>query len=146
MGITLGRLDDPQAAAPAATDIVLLKYDLAGNQVWLEQWLTGKLEGFSKIAIGQNGNPVVAGVSETDLDGVPENGPGGETDLFLGAWSTTGEPLWTYQWGSGSWDSAIAIAISPTGRIAVGAMTQGPLPQFADLGGGGGVLSVFTPK
>jgi hypothetical protein len=88
----------------------------------------------------------VAGASDADLDGVPANGPFGGTDLFLATWSPSGELLWSYQWGSTSWDTANAIAIAPTGRIAVGALAQAALPQFASLGGGGAVLSVFSPK
>jgi len=146
VGLTTGRLDDPQAAAPADTDIVLLKYDLAGNQQWLKQWLTSGGERYPKIAIGLTGEALVAGASTTDLDGDRANGPGGANDLFLGAWSPSGEPLWTYQWGSDSWDTAMGIAVSPTGRIAVGALAQNALPQFASLASGGAVVSVFTPK
>jgi hypothetical protein len=146
VGVTNGRLDDPQAAAPTDTDVVLLKYDAAGTQLWLKQWLTKNEERYLKVAVGLTGNAIVAGGSATDLDGVPANGPGGETDLFLGEWSGNGEALWTYQWGSDSWDSVSDIAISPSGRIAVGAHTQAHLPQFAALGSGGAVLSVFTPK
>ncbi|MES1183582.1 MAG: hypothetical protein ABUL60_07185 [Myxococcales bacterium] len=146
VGITTGRLDDPQAAAPADTDIVLLKYDSAGTQLWLEQWLTADEERYPKIAVGLKDEAVVAGATATDLDGVLANGPGGATDLFLGSWSSSGKLLWTYQWGSSSWDTAMGIAISPTGRIAVGALAQTALPQFASLGSGGAVLSVFTPQ
>jgi hypothetical protein len=146
VGITTGRLDDPQAAAPAETDIVLLKYDSAGTQLWLEQWLTVGEERYPKIAVGLKDEAVVAGASATDLDGVLANGPGGETDLFLGSWSSSGKLLWTYQWGSDSWDTAMGIAISPSGRIAVGALAQAALPQFPSLGSGGAVLSVFTPR
>lgn len=145
VGLTKGRLDDPQGTA-TSIDLVLLKYDAAGNQVWLQQWLTTGNESYSKVAIGLEGTAVVASASATDLDGVAANGPGGNNDLFVSEWSANGDPLWTYQWGSDSWDSAMAVAVSPTGRIAVGAMTQEALPQFSHLNSGGGVLSVFTPR
>jgi hypothetical protein len=146
VGLTAGRLDDPQATAPAENDVVLVKYDLEGNPVWLEQWLTDDSERYPKVAVGLNGTAVVAGASSTDLDGVAANGPGGNNDLFVGEWSESGEPLWAYQWGSESWDTGMAVAVSPAGRIAVGAHTQEALPQFPGLGSGGGVLSVFTPR
>lgn len=146
VGITTGRLDDPQATAPNKTDVVLLKYDSAGTQLWLKQWLTDGEERYPKIAVGLAGEAVVVGASATDLDGVQDNGPGGETDLFLATWSPSGTLAWTYQWGSDSWDTAMGIAISPKGRIAVGAYAQAALPQFAALASGGAVLSVFTPK
>jgi hypothetical protein len=146
VGITSGRLDDPKATAPTDTDIVLLKYDSGGTQLWLKQWLTKGEERYPKIAVGLKQEAVVAGASATDLDGILANGPGGETDLFLGTWSASGELLWTYQWGSDSWDTAMGVAISPNGRIAVGAFAQAALPQFASLASGGAVLSVFTPR
>jgi hypothetical protein len=146
VGITTGRLDDPQAPASTNSDVVLIKYDAAGTQLWLQQWPTDQEERYPKIAVGLKGEPVVAGASASDLDGQPANGPGGETDLFLAAWTASGTLQWTYQWGSDSWDTAMGIAVSPTGRIAVGAFAQAALPQFASLDSGGAVLSVFTPK
>jgi hypothetical protein len=144
-GITAGRLDEPTAAAPAQSDIVLIKYDFAGNQLWLKQWLTTGQERFPKLAVGPSGNVFVTGGSSTDLDQDSGNGPGGETDLFVGEWTADGALLWTYQYGSDSWDTAMGVAVSPTGRIAVGADVQAPLPQFASLASGGAVVTVLTP-
>jgi hypothetical protein len=145
IGITAGRLDEPTAAAPAQSDIVLIKYDFAGNQLWLKQWLTTGQERFPKLAVGPSGNVFVTGASSTDLDQDSGNGPGGETDLFVGEWTADGALLWTYRYGSDSWDTAMGVAVSPTGRIVVGAHVQAPLPQFAVLASGGAVVTVLTP-
>jgi hypothetical protein len=145
VGVTAGRLDDPTAAAPAQTDLVLIKYDFAGNQLWLKQWLTSGEERYPKVAVGPSGNVFVVGASSTDLDQDSSNGPGGETDLFVGEWTADGAPLWTYQYGSDNWDTAMGVAVSPKGRIAVGALVHAPLPQFASLASGGAVVTVLTP-
>ncbi len=145
IGITTGRLDDPTAPKPADTDIVVLKYDLAGNQLWLKQWLTQGQERFSKIAVGTTGRVFIAGASTADIDNDPSTGFGGETDLFVSEWSTDGAPLWAYQYGSDSWDNVTGIAVSADGKIAVAAQVQAALPGFTITGYGDAVVSSFTP-
>jgi hypothetical protein len=146
VGVTRGRLDDPNAAALPKTDLALVKYDLDGNQLWLKQWLTAEEERFPKVAVGPTGNVFLAGASATDLDGNPSSGPGGETDLFVSEWTAAGDRLWVYQYGSNSWDSVTGIAVSPAGRIAVAADVQAALPGFTISGDGDAVLTVLTPS
>lgn len=144
VGITSGRLDDATAPVPAEPDIVALKYDLGGNQLWLKQWLTTGEERFPKIAVGPAGSVFIAGASTADIDENPDTGFGGETDLFVSEWSPAGQRLWAYQWGSESWDEVMGVSVAGDGRIAVAGRVQKALPGFSIRGTGDAFVSLFA--
>jgi hypothetical protein len=146
LAVARSKLD---AAAPGPlgeTDIAVIKYDLAGNQLWLKQWGTSKVEGYSKIAVGPGGSIFLAGSTQGDIDITPTTGFIRASDLFVSEWSASGTPLWAYQWGTTNFDSVLDINVDRNGRIAVGAGVQAALPGSTVTSFGSPVVSVITPS
>ncbi|MBU1240794.1 SBBP repeat-containing protein [Myxococcota bacterium] len=94
------------------------------------------------IAQDTSGNIIVAGTTSGDFSGYTNSGG---SDVFVVKYDKSGVPLWSYQVGSTSNDSAAAVATDAAGNIFVVGTTGGGLGQQPSLGSSDGFLIKLTP-
>src|SRR6266545_7821355 len=113
-----------------AYDAYLRKYDVSGSVLWIRQFGTDSFEYANAVAT--NGSAVyVAGLTGGSLEGgVPSNG----VDAFLRTYDVDGNVLWTRQFGSIDFDTALAVAVDGTSAYVAG-RTEGTIPGEMRLGG-----------
>jgi len=94
-------------------DVMLSKYDAAGNLVF--QRLLGSTADAKGLAVtvDASGNVIVAGRTEAELN---DGAFGGMTDSFVTKFDKTGQELWTAQAGSVLGDAALAVSTDASGR------------------------------
>jgi hypothetical protein len=144
VGITRSQLDPESTALVDDSDLVLMRFDMAGALTSLEQWHTPDQERFPQVAIGAGGRIFLTGGTTGDFDADWLSGARGETDIFLAEWNADGVPLWVHFWGSDSWDGTSGIDVHTDGRIAIAADVQAALPGFEIQGMGDAVVTTVT--
>jgi hypothetical protein len=116
-------------------DILLCKYDAAGNLAWHRQLgsPSGEYDTSTGVAADASGNVYVTGWTSGSIGG--QNA--GNTDTFLLKYNTTGDLVWTRQLGTSGCDQAGAIAVDQAGRIYITGYTSeslnGPSAGNADV-------------
>lgn len=105
-------------------DIILAKYDAAGNQQWIKQLGSSGNDVPQGIAVDSVGNIYIAGYTEGSLGGAHQ---GGVYDIFLGKYDASGNQQWLIQKGSGSHEHATGIDLDDSGNIYVTGFTEGDL-------------------
>ncbi len=115
----------PSQAGAAVHSAFVRKYDASGNEVWTRQF--GTRSGALGVAADFTGVYVVGCVKETDQEGVP-------VDAFVCKYDTSGNKVWTRQFGSSADDVAHRVAVNSTGVYVVG-KTVGALPGQNSAGG-----------
>lgn len=83
-GYSRGDLASPTAGG---SDIVLVKLDAAGNPLWKRQFGSPQNDEARNVAIDSNGDIVLSGITEDQLDG---NLSQGNSDVFIVRYSATG--------------------------------------------------------
>lgn len=107
------------------SDAFLKKYDSTGSELWTRQFGSyGGAEAFS-VSTDISGNIYVAGyINNYTRDQVRSDGD----DAFIRKYDSSGNELWTYQFGTGSRDVAYSVAIDRSGSIYVAGSTDGAFP------------------
>jgi uncharacterized delta-60 repeat protein len=104
--------------SPAAEDIVTIKYDNAGNQVWLARYngANGYDEG-KALALDLSGNVYVTGVSSI----------GTNNDFTTIKYDTAGVQEWItkYNGTANNTDQSLAIAVDNIGNVYIAGMSRG---------------------
>jgi len=79
------------------------------------------------VAVGPEGELVVAGWTSPDTSEA-------QGDVWLGVWSSEGEPLWSgvYDLVEGRNDRAAAVAVAPDGAVYLSATVRVPHPDITD--------------
>jgi hypothetical protein len=116
------------------SDLVLLKYDSAGNLAFTRTLgAEGAAQGLS-LAVSSDGSQVaVAGSVQGALDSNDGKPDAKTTDTFVTVFDNEGQELWTKRAGAPtSNDAPASVAFAPDGTVYVAGQTQGAL-----LGGGG---------
>jgi len=126
------------------TKAFVIKLDPKGNQLWVQEFGVGVVEGEESIsgsayvAVGPSGNVYLADSATGNLPGFL--GAGG-ADVFILEYSPTGTLLSVLQSGTDDDDLAYALALSPKGEIYVVGQTGSqaflmkpklPLPSYVD--------------
>ncbi len=128
-------------ANQAARDVVLRKFDSAGNLLWTKLLgATERAEGLA-LAVDGQGAAVVAGQISGKLS--PGAGQGG-ADAFVVKYSATGDEVFARQIGSLMEDRATALAVGADGAIYVGGATRGRVVGATTDPSGG--LDAFVAK
>ncbi len=121
-------------------DVVLAKFDAAGNHLWSKQLGGAGDEAIDRVVVDAAGNILVAG----HLDGSVDLGGGmlttaGGNDVFVAKFDPLGEHLWSARFGDGATQEPMAIS---TDGAAV--FVSGYLQGTIDFGGGPLVASSGT--
>ncbi len=121
-GYTRGNLGAQNISG--APDIILVKYDTTGTQVWLRQLRsTGNVDIATDVTIDSGGNVYITGYT----DGTLAPGRVGGTDLFTAKYNALGTLLWIRQTGSAGSDFAFGVAVDRTGNTYITGLTSGSL-------------------
>ena len=115
-----------------ATDIFLAKYSAAGDPVWSRAFGGGMNDAGNGVAVDRGGNVVLIGTAGggSDFGGGPIMANG--YSIVVAKFSPTGAHLWSKGIGDSFSNSGNAVAVDPSGNIAVTGAFSGP----ADFGGG----------
>ena len=118
--------------AGAVGDILIVKYDPAGNVLWATREGAAGLEIPFAIVVDDNDNFIVAGrfSSNAVTFGTTTLLQAGSMDVFVVKYSPAGSVLWAQGAGGGSNDEAYALAVDADGDIIV----AGYFTQEADFG------------
>lgn len=82
------------------------------------QWNAGGFHWPVAVAMDADGNSYASGITSVGLDG--NTFAGGGYDAFFTKWSASGQRLWTVQMGTGGWEYAEDLMVSPdSARVAV---------------------------
>ena len=109
----------------------LRKYAPTGEKRWTRQFGSTEWDGAQDVAVDSEGNVYVVGGTEGAL---PGKASAGKRDAFLRKYDSTGEEIWTRQFGSSEWDGATSVAVDAAGNIYVAGNTSGTLPGQASAG------------
>ena len=102
-GYTRGSLD---GANVGEADAFLRKYDSDGTLAWARQFGSAEFD-WAQFASADNRGVVVSGYTEGDLDGTNA----GSHDAFVSRFDTSGNFLWTRQFGSSGRDEALGVTL-----------------------------------
>lgn len=128
--ITVGSQTFTNAGSPG--DILLVKYDPAGNVLWATREGGPALEIPHAVTFDDAGNFIVAGrfSSNSITFGTTTLLQAGSMDVFVVKYDPSGNVLWAQGAGGGSNDEAYAVAVDGAGDIIV----AGYFTQEADFG------------
>jgi hypothetical protein len=118
VGYSLGRLDG--TASPGNYDVVVVKFDQAGNEYWRQQFGTGRSDVALGVAMSDSEDIYLTGHTQGSLDGATS--PGTTVDLFVAKYDLAGSQRWVRQLGSTSDEFGTGIAVrrdSPEGPDSV---------------------------
>ena len=117
-GYTSSTLPGSPTTNQGSDDLFLVKYNLAGDNVWTRQFGTPDIDDAMTVAVDTAGNIYVAGYTLGTLPGSPTTNQGSD-DLFLVKYNSAGDNVWTRQKGSPDDDDALAIAVDTVGNVYV---------------------------
>ncbi|HKO52281.1 MAG TPA: SBBP repeat-containing protein [Polyangiaceae bacterium] len=106
-----------------SVDAFVRKFDGAGNVLWDFPFGTGADDLAHSVAVDAAGDVYVAGRTSGSLRG--ENA--GAYDAFVRKLDSTGNVLWTNQFGTGRDDDAYSLALAPDGQVYLAGSTLGSL-------------------
>ncbi|MEL7028094.1 MAG: hypothetical protein AAGL49_02540, partial [Pseudomonadota bacterium] len=114
-------------------DVLLAKYDSAGQLVWTRTLGASQTaEGFA-VAVDGDDNVVVAGSVTGDLTA---SAVGGGEDTFVTKFTSGGAEVWTFQRGPTADDAALGLTTGPAGEVYVTGVTKARLSANQTFGGG----------
>lgn len=97
-------------------DVILVKCDTDGNKLWTRVLGTSGEDFGYAVALSANSNVLVTGFVGGSLDNPPRLGDG---NAFLAAYSASGKPLWSRQFGNAKQDLARRVATDSQNHIYV---------------------------
>ncbi len=114
-----------------STDIFIAKYNSKGDALWIQRITGNETDGVKDIAIDANGDVYVAGEVSSNAgyfanpDDVRQGIVSrktikGGSDAFVAKYSRDGNLLWFRNYGGGSSESAISLALHPSGIYMTG--------------------------
>ncbi len=119
-GTTSGSLGAPNTGS---NDVVLVRYDGAGNRLWLLQFGSSDLEGATTAAPDDAGGVFVGGGTHGSLGGPSA----GDLEAWFARYDGAGNQLWIRQLGTPLADLARASAADGAGGLFVGGDSTGSL-------------------
>eukprot|EP00003_Mantamonas_plastica_P003876 TRINITY_DN13042_c0_g2_i1.p1 TRINITY_DN13042_c0_g2~~TRINITY_DN13042_c0_g2_i1.p1 ORF type:complete len:1425 (+),score=395.50 TRINITY_DN13042_c0_g2_i1:2961-7235(+) len=115
-----------------SSDAILIKYNRKGAVVWTRQFGTASSD-FPYSVVGDNAGSVFVSIAvAVAMDG--QTAVGGLDFAVVRFSSTTGERVWTTQWGSTATDIAYGLAASTDGYVYVTGTTAGSFDGKPHLG------------
>src|SRR2546426_439575 len=120
----------PGQTSAGSGDAFLRKYDASGNVLWTRQFGSSDFDQADNVAVDASG-AYVAGVT---AGAFPGQTSAGSADAFVIKYDTSGNDLWTRQFGSSTYDLAWGMALDASGAYVAGgtAGASGYEPEPAD--------------
>jgi hypothetical protein len=106
-----------------SVDSYVTKYNAAGTLLWSKHMGTSSGDGTNGVSADGVGNVFVAGSTGGSLFGTHA----GSGDAFLAKYGTTGDLLWSRQFGASGSDTALAVASDGVGNVYVSGSTTSNL-------------------
>ena len=130
VGFTDGTL--PGQTSTGGSDAYIRKYDSSGNVLWTQQFGSGLGTTAYGVAVDASGNAFVVGDTFGALPGQISSG---RDDAFICKFDSSGNLLWTQQFGTGGNDLAQGVAVDASGDALVVGYTSGIFPGQTYYGG-----------
>jgi hypothetical protein len=99
----------------AGSDIFLVKYDSAGNRLWVRQLGSTGSDEATGVAVDGEGNAYVTGFTEGDLGGPNA----GRYDAFLVKYDPNGGLLWSRHYGNIDAEASQGVAVDGIGNVYI---------------------------
>lgn len=127
-----------------ARDVVLQKYDSAGQLVYTRTLGAASEATASGLAVGADGRVAVVGSVTGALDQGVAGADARLSDSFVTVFDADGGELWTQRRAARAEDEATSVAFGADGSVYVGGRTKSGMPGAAGLGGWDGYLQTFS--
>ncbi len=115
-------------------DVVLSKYDSAGNLQWTKLLgSSGNANAYS-LAIDSNNNVIIAGSSTANL--TPSGIANGSADTFVAKYDTNGNQQWVQQIPTLAANGANSVSVDASGNIYIGGQVNGTIGSGQTSAGG----------
>lgn len=101
-------------------DVFICKYDSNGTKLWTRLLGSPDWEEPSGIAVDASGNLYVTGFTYGQIDGQPN---AGMADAFIAKYDSSGNRLWTRQFGSAEFDNTTGVAVDSSGNVYISGYT-----------------------
>jgi hypothetical protein len=134
-GSTRGSL--PGWTSSGDKDIFLAKFDSSGNTIFVKQFGTNQEDVAYGIAIDTSGNIYITGSSGGNLGTTSAGG----LDIFLTKFDSSGNRIFTQQFGTNQDDIGYGVVVDNSGNIYITGSTKGILGSSSF-----GLLDVFLAK
>lgn len=108
-GYSLGVLHGTASSSNYNYDVVVVKFDQAGNEYWRRQFGTARSDVALGVALSDSEDIYIAGHTQGSLDGVTM--PGTTVDLFVASYDLAGTPRWVRQLGSTTDEFGTGVAV-----------------------------------
>ncbi len=148
-GYTTGYLGTSTGTNKGNADAWVGQYNSSGTLEWVQQFGTAGVDQALGVAVNSAGNIYVVGTAAGAITGFYQNLSGSTAPAaFVAEFSRSGTLGWGDEFGTGTLDTAQAVAVNPSGNIDVTGLTYGTLaPSIAGSGSGGGDiwLAQFSP-
>ncbi|MBI4904042.1 MAG: PKD domain-containing protein [Acidobacteria bacterium] len=118
---SFGALPGQMSAGQA--DAFVRKYDFSGNALWTRQF--GTIGSDHAFGVAADSTGVVAAGYTT---GVFPSQPSASTDAFVRKYDSSGNELWTRQFGTSAFDQALAATTDGFGNVYIAGYTTGTFP------------------
>ena len=125
-------------------DVVLQKYDSAGQLVFTRTLGAATEATASALAVGADGRVAVVGSVTGALDAGVSGADARLSDSFVTVFDASGGELWTQRRGARSEDEATSVAFGADGSVYVGGRARSGMPGAAALGGWDGYLQTYS--
>lgn len=132
----------PEQRNMGLDDAFIQKYSSAGVLLWTRQFGTVGKDGIKAIASDNNQDIYVAGYTTAAFPGETNLG---YSDVFIRKYKSDGTPLWTKQFGTGSFDSATGLSTDAANNLYVVGDVEGRLPGQVYLGYGDVFIRRYKP-
>lgn len=103
--------------------LFLAKYDLAGNNIWIQQWGATSNDSATSIDVDSFGNTYITGNTRGSLGGTHA----GSSDAFLTKYDPSGNQLWSTQLGTSGSDNSTSVTVDGLGNAYITGQTEGVL-------------------
>ena len=115
-------------------DVVLSKYDSAGNLQWTKLLGSAGNANAYSLAIDANNNVIIAGSSTANL--TPTGIANGSADTFVAKYDTNGNQQWVQQIPTLAANGANSVSVDASGNIYIGGQVNGTIGSGQTSAGG----------